>query len=188
MKTLIYDCEIIKCIPPRQGRKDPLLQYCNGWRDFKNMGISLIGCWISWKNQIKIFPKKAFEDFQKLVDVSENIVSFNGLAFDDKLCAANGINIETNYDLLIEAWAAAGLPRVYTPGVTVRGYSLDSLCHYNFGYGKSGNGALAPVLWQNGQKFEVVKYLTDDVLLTRKLWLNRHNLKDPVNDRDLVLA
>lgn len=45
MKILIYDCEIIKCIPIRSEKRDPSLEYCAGWEDYDGMGISLIGAW-----------------------------------------------------------------------------------------------------------------------------------------------
>lgn len=42
-KILIYDCEIIKAI--RDPKKVDLahIEYCNGWDDYENMGISVIG-------------------------------------------------------------------------------------------------------------------------------------------------
>ena len=107
MKTLIYDCEIIRCIPTRNGYHEPGLEYCEGWQDFENMGISLIGAWLSWNNSVVIYPGSAFSKFQKDVDTADLIVGFNSLSFDDKLCQANGIKVKTDYDLLQEVWAAA---------------------------------------------------------------------------------
>jgi hypothetical protein len=46
MKTIVYDCEVLK-IPESKGEKDPSLSYCQGWRDFKNLGLSAICCWVS---------------------------------------------------------------------------------------------------------------------------------------------
>ena len=54
MKILIYDCEIINCIP--QGKRNPNFNYCGGWTDFPNMGISAIGTWRNF-DLIKIFGK-----------------------------------------------------------------------------------------------------------------------------------
>lgn len=187
MKILIYDSEIIKCIPDRNGYKKHGLEYCAGWNDHINMGISLIGAWLSWDNSIRIYPQSAFNKFQQAVDKSDLIVGFNSLSFDDKLCQANGIQIQTNYDLLSEVWAAAGMPRRYTYGVTRAGYKLENLAQANLGRGKSGSGELAPELWQQGKQWEVVRYLTDDILLTKALFHRRSRLIDPTDNSILCL-
>lgn len=179
MKTLIYDCEIIKCIPPKDGNFDPTLQYCGGWRDFDNMGISVIGCWTNWDNQIWIFREGNFQTFQRLVNESDMIVGFNSIAFDDNLCRANGIKIKTDYDLLQEVWWAAGMPRQYVYGITRAGYNLNKLAKANLGKSKSGEGSLAPVDWQQGKYWKVINYCVDDVLITKAIWQKRSRLKDP---------
>lgn len=187
MNYLIYDCEIIKCIPPKEGELDPTLEYCQGWTDFPNMGISLIGAYLSWEDSLKIYPQSAFGEFQKAVDQAELIVGFNSISFDDRLCQANGIAIQTNYDLLSEVWAAAGMPRQFTLGKTRAGYKLDNLAQANLGKGKSGSGELAPVLWQRGNFWAVVDYLKDDVLITKQLFERRSNLIDPTDLSELCL-
>lgn len=187
MKTLIYDCEIICCIPNRDGHRKPVFKYCEGWHDHANMGISLIGAWLSWKDSIRIYPKSAFGAFQKAVDEAELVVGFNSINFDDKLCAANDIQIKTDYDLLQEVWAAANMPRQYTPGVTRPGYKLENLAQANLNRGKSGSGELAPVLWQQGKQWAVAKYLTDDVLITKEIFQRRDRLVDPTNGEALRL-
>lgn len=186
-KILIYDCEIIKCIPSKNGYKKPGFDYCAGWNDHANMGISLIGAWLSWDNSIRIYPQSAFDKFQEAVKQSDLIVGFNSISFDDKLCRANGIDIETDYDLLSEVWAAAGMPRQYTYGVTRPGYRLEDLAQANLGKGKSGSGELAPELWQRGKQSEVVRYLTDDILLTKAIFDRRDNLIDPTDLSSLCL-
>ena len=185
MKTLIYDCEIVKCIP--YGSKNQNLQYCAGWNDYSNMGISLIGAWLSWDNSIRIYPQSAFENFQKAVFEADLIIGFNSLNFDDKLCAAHGIYVETGYDLLAETWAAAGMPRKYTKGLTRAGYKLENLAQASLGRGKTGSGELAPVLWQSGRQWEVVDYLVDDILLTKQLFDRRSLLVDPTDGSILTL-
>ncbi len=179
MKTLIYDCEIINCIPPKDGNFDPDLKYCQGWRDFENMGISVIGCWTSWQDKIWIFRGNNLSSFQKLVNEAELIVGFNSIAFDDNLCKANGISIKTHYDLLQEVWWAAGMPRQYTYKKTRPGYSLNELAKTNLGKEKSGEGSLAPVDWQQGKYWKVIRYCTDNILITKAIWQKRSRLKDP---------
>lgn len=187
MKILIYDCEISNCIPPKDGQLKPNLKYCQGWRDFKGMGISLIGAWLSWESYIRIYPESAFSQFQKAVNEADLIVGFNSLAFDDKLCQAHNINIETDYDLLSETWAAAGMPRQYKYGVTRAGYKLENLAQANLGKGKSGSGEYAPEMWQQGNQWGVVTYLTDDILITKQIFQKRSHLIDPTDGSELCL-
>lgn len=187
MNILIYDCEIIKCIPDKNGLRKSGLEYCKGWDDHVNMGISLIGAWLSWDNSIRIYPSSAFNAFQDAVNHAELIVGFNSISFDDKLCQANGIEISTDYDLLSEVWAAAGMPRQYTYGVTRAGYRLENLAWANLGKGKSGSGELAPELWQRGKEWEVARYLTDDILITKAIFQRRSQLIDPTDKSILCL-
>jgi hypothetical protein len=34
MNLLIFDCEIRKAIPPKEGERIPGIDYCGGWDDF----------------------------------------------------------------------------------------------------------------------------------------------------------
>ena len=106
-KLLIYDCEIAKCIPTQYEPVEPALEYCEGWKDFEGMGISVIGCWTSWDDTTQIFNYLTLDKFQSLIDQSDEIVGFNSIGFDDQLMKAYGVNITTTYDLLQEIWVAA---------------------------------------------------------------------------------
>ena len=48
--------------------------------------------------------------------------------------------------------------------------SLQSLALHNLGEGKSLDGSLAPQLWRQGRRAEVVAYCRRDVDLTRRVW------------------
>lgn len=73
------------------------------------------------------------------------------------------------YDLLRELWAAAGLPPAFD-GKTHGGYGLDATCEKNFGSRKSGNGGLAPVLWQQGKIGKVIDYCLNDIRMTKQIF------------------
>ena len=185
---LIYDCEIIKCIPAPGLEEDSGLQFCNGWNDFENMGILVIACYDYVDNTYRVFLDDNMSEFSDLVHYRRHVVGFNSLAFDDKLCAFNNIKVTTTYDLLAEVRAASGQPRHYVKGETRSGYSLERLAQANLGYGKSGNGKLAPVLWQQGQDGAVIDYCLQDVVITKKLFEMRSHLTDPTNGDLLQLA
>ena len=146
---LIYDCEIIKAI---QGKNEELrqgIEYCQGWRDFENMGISCIGAYDYEEDRYRVFCADNFADFQSLVDGHDVIVGFNSIGFDNKLCAANAILVpdEKSYDILVEVWLAAGLGPLFEYPSHI-GFGLDAICQANFGQKKTGHGAVAPVQWQ----------------------------------------
>lgn len=184
--TLFYDTEIAKLIPDKYGDKDPRYRYCGGWGDFENMGIACIGVYTA-KTGYKVFLENQLDQFQTLVDSCDEIVGFNSLSFDDRLMAANGINVTTTYDLLSETWVAAGMPAQYTYGVTRAGYKLENLAKTNLGRGKSGSGELAPKLWQDGRREEVIKYRLNDVRLLIELYGRRSHIIDPTNGKVLFL-
>lgn len=180
MNILFYDCEIIKCIPSRD-YNDPKYHYCDGWEDFQNMGISVIGAYASWLDSYFTLTQYQLKKFNELVMESDEIVGFNSISFDDNLIRANGMDVETSYDLLCEVRIAAGMPPFFVKGVTRGGYSLGALAEANFGTGKTGSGELAPQLWQDGEYQKVIDYCLNDVKLLVSLYERRKSLKDPTD-------
>lgn len=61
------------------------------------------------------------------------------------------------------------------------GYGLDAVCETNFGMRKTGNGALAPILWQQGKRGQVIDYCLQDVKMER-------TLLDLIRDRGEVVS
>lgn len=160
---LVYDCEIIKAIPSRNEPEQVGISYCNGWRDFANMGISVIGAYDYATDRNRVFCVDNFDEFAALAR-ERTPVAFNGHAFDDQLVRANGIEIEGTYDMLVEVWAGVGLGPQFNFR-THAGYGLDAICEANFGMRKTGNGALAPILWQQGKRGTVIDYCMNDVAM-----------------------
>jgi hypothetical protein len=110
VKFLIYDCEILNCIPSKNKSLRSTFKYCKGWQDFKNMGISVIGAYLSenfsfskglqsFTNPDDLIPYH-FPTFQEVLAENPKIIGFNSRSFDDNLVKANGIKIKTDYDLL----------------------------------------------------------------------------------------
>lgn len=184
-KAVIYDCEIARCIPNKEPSPD--LEYCQGWKDFPGMGISVICAYSSWQERYHIYLEDNLAEFQALINQAEEIIGFNSIAFDDQLCSANGLNVKTTYDLLCHVRVAAGMPPDYVKGKTRGGYSLEQLARVNLGYGKSGKGELAPELWQRGKRGQVIDYCMGDVSILKKLYQQRSRLLDPTNGKILTL-
>lgn len=167
--ALIYDCEIINCIP---GQTEPLpgLQFCEGWEDWGGMGLACIGVYDYLTDRYRVFLEDNFDQFAALVKEREHIIGFNSFLFDDVLCKANKIEVRTTFDVLLHLRKATGQRMLYTHGVTKPGFNLDNLAKLNFGTGKTGHGAQAPALWQTGHIGQVIDYCLADVALTRQLF------------------
>lgn len=193
-KILIYDCEIIKAI--RDPKKVDLahIEYCNGWDDYENMGISVIGVNFISEEGDGIFNHNdtlnralGIKAFQYGLNVTDILVGFNNQSFDDKLLKANGFIIPEhviNYDLLAEIWEGVGLGREFVYP-THAGFGLDAICKANGLGEKSGDGANAAILWQKGKHQEVIDYCENDIRLTRKLFdliQETGEIKDPRED------
>lgn len=171
---LIFDCEIIKAIPPKNDAdRVPGIEYCEGWRDFENMGISVIGAYDYVEDRYRVFEGDNFDEFQDLISHHRwQVCGFNSIGFDALLCQANGLDVTTDvsrhYDILAEIWVGAGLSRQFQYPSHI-GFSLDACCKANFGTKKSGIGAFAPVDWQQKRFGKVVDYCLNDIRLTKQL-------------------
>jgi hypothetical protein len=172
MKNIIvYDIEIIKAIPTKEPRIEGI-EYCSGWQDHTNMGVSVIGAYDFAEDRYRVFTKDNWAEFYHLSCDSRNIMAgFNSIPFDNKVLEGSEIVYiqETQcYDLLREIWRGAGLgERFEYPSHA--GYGLDAVAKANGLGGKTGNGALAPVYWQRGQIGTVIDYCLQDVAITAKL-------------------
>lgn len=174
MKTLIYDCRI----------KNPIVEQSD-WREYEYLQISAIGAWVSWYSKpwrFQCFTEESFDRFQKLADKAEEIVGFNSIEFDDKLCAAQGIQIKTTYDLMREVRRAANQP---TSGYCTPGYNLKNLAKVNLGK-RTTPDIDAPWQYQTGQWGLLQEELLKDVQILQELYAMRDRIADPVFNRKLL--
>ena len=181
---LVYDLEIVKAIPPRVGELEEGIEYCAGWDDHANMGVSVIGAYDFETERTRVFLADNFDEFETLA-AERTVAGFNSVKFDDAVCAAAGLKVRTEYDLLVELWRAVGLGPTFRPA-THGGYGLDATAQANGLPGKTGHGALAPVLWQRGEYGSVIDYCLEDVRLTEQLirWVGeRGSLECPKTGR-----
>lgn len=193
MRALIYDIEILNAIPNRDGSKEDGIEYCAGWHDHANMGIAVIGVYDYEEDRARVFCQDNLSAFLDLCSDRDVLVGFNNIPFDNAVIAAT-LQIppfpeEQCYDLLRELWMAAGLSPTFDHN-THGGYGLDETCKRNFGTKKSGNGALAPVLWQQGKIGTVIDYCLNDIRLTKQLFdrvLQTGMLQSPKNGQELAL-
>jgi hypothetical protein len=191
MNYLVYDLEIIKAIPnPKEARMDGI-DYCGGWTDHEGMGISVIG--YQWNNEEPrhCLSTAGFLDLLIELEYEDYVLcGFNSRGFDDKLLAAHDLEgVETHYDILEEVRVAAGHKRHWGSVPKGWSYKLDAIAKAN-GMAKTGTGELAPIMWQRGQKQEVIDYCLNDVRVTTailELGL-AGELTDPNTGKKLRLA
>lgn len=168
---LIYDVEIKKAIQKKNEQKKEGVEYCGGWDDHANMGISVVCVYDCKTNMVRVFTDSNKDVFWELVDKRDLLIGFNNIGFDNKVlnaCWGKSIPDEKCYDILVEIWAGLGLGSKFNYS-THGGYGLDACCEVNFNISKSGHGALAPIDWQLGKIGDVVDYCLNDVQLTRQL-------------------
>lgn len=170
---LIYDIEIIKAIPPKkESERIPGIEYCSGWDDHKNMGVACIGAYDYHTDKYRMFYKDNFDEFYFLCGKRWPLVGFNNIAFDNRVLDENNllnpVPDQVFYDILVETWAAIGIKPPYS-AETHSGYGLNALCEANFGHVKTGNGAMAPIWFQQGKIGLLTDYCLNDVFLTKQL-------------------
>lgn len=171
-RGLIYDCEIIKRIPPTSGELEPGYEYAAGWGDFENLGISVIATADYMSGAVYCFTaddvRYNWKEFQRFVDLHGDgeIIGYNSINYDDKLCAANGIRVKTTFDLLQKIRFAAYRSYLWEDQPEGFNYTLANICQAN-GERKLGSGADSAKLWQDGKFDEVIKIATHDVTITR---------------------
>lgn len=190
---VFYDLEILRAIPDRSGQRLAGIEYCEGWDDHANMGVSVL-CAYDFANELPlVYCADNLSAFVGLVSRADWLIGFNNRRFDNRVLACNGIEVPDGktLDLLAEIWKAAVLdPDIFEPA-THGGYGLDAVCAANFGSGKTGNGALAPVEWQRGQIGKVISYCLSDVQLTFRLWrkiINTGEIINPKTGKELEIT
>lgn len=185
MKGLVYDCEIIRCIPKPGQPNNPKYEYCGGWDDFPNMGISVIAVVGIESDAMNTFTEDEFGDFAELweeLPVSEQIVGFNSKQFHDKLLVEYGFADKgiTTFDLAQEIRKAAYGNDDWDSQPNIDSYSLAALCGAN-GQHYMPSKAMSAKMWQDGKRDEVISKCVNNVAAIRNLLIKFLNgdLIDP---------
>ncbi len=185
---LLYDAEIKRPPPQKTDEREPDIEYADGWTDYGGMDLTVITAYSYLDHFPRIFLKDNMLDFLKLVAGHEIIAGFNNIAFDNPLVnflLGCDITEEMSYDILVEIRAAADSSK------WAKGYNLDNTASVNLGVGKSGEGAMAPVLWQRGQHGHVIDYGLRDTWLTKGILdmiLEGTPLLDPGSPTDRIFV
>ena len=136
MDAVVYDIEIVKAIPDKAdlGLQLEGVQYCKGWHDYENMGISCICAYDFVEDRYRVFCEGNFHEFFQLVAKRSTLVTFNGVGFDNKVIRFYDKNdqmpIGGHYDILREIWIVNGFNPDKFYWKTHGGLGLDAMCVY----------------------------------------------------------
>ena len=159
---IVYDIEIEKAILGKGETPQEGIEYCKGWHDHVGMGISVVTAYDFFEDRYYVFLQDNLHELEALCS-GRTVIGFNSSRFDDKVCMASGVTVETTYDLRFEILAALNLDQY------ARGLNLDRIAKANLPAGKTGHGAQAPVDWQKGRYGHVINYCLEDTRITKRL-------------------
>ncbi len=182
----VYDIEVIR--GPNEVK--------DGWANPEAMGLAIAVCY-DYHLDRYIFYEQAERGRSRLIQHLDGmyVVSFNGVKFDSKILVGNyrrvieedgflvtrppsGMEKWMNIDLLLlavqgkygldtaeEAYNRLGDRRIHDGSL-----SLDGIAQGTLGKAKTGLGAKAPLLFNQGIFSELYAYCLEDVRLTRQLF------------------
>ncbi len=161
--VVVYDLEIKKKIE----------DCSNGWDSHDEMGIS-VGCAFDYRaSRYRVFMDDNVEELvERLNEPGTLVVAFNHLNFDNKLLRATcktALKPDAelrNYDMMVESKAGAGA----AAGNYHKGFRLDDHLKALGLPMKTGDGASAPIWWQEGKVGKVIDYCMNDVTQERALF------------------
>jgi len=188
MSLLFLDCEIARCIPSHRTADNPetdpdekdrsMYQFCDGWTDFAGMGISCVTTFSTQEARAHVYMRDNLQALIESIRQHDFVVTFNGNGFDIPLLRANDILAHHHIDLASAIWAACGI----AAGEQPRHLGLHALCVANGIDGKTGNGAAAPKLFQDGYLGQLIDYCLGDTIALLRLWRSiqdRNGFYDP---------
>jgi DEAD/DEAH box helicase domain-containing protein len=160
MHYLVVDTEIEKEIPKNEAGK---LDW-NSARTGK-CGLACAVVYDSETDRYHVYDKHSLDQLVFHLRTADMVVSFNGDGFDFPLLEAlykDDLDIFVSYDILQAVWDILGKK--------TKGYKLADIVFRTLGLDKTGDGASAPKLWQEGRVAEVIDYCINDVYITKKLF------------------
>ena len=148
---VVYDIETKDFI------KDP-----SGREGFEALEISVLGAYDYATGEFSIYEEDELDRFAERLAKKPLLVGFNSRRFDTPILQKYvrfDLKKLTQLDILEEIQKALG-HRV----------SLDSVARATLNMGKSGSGAEAIRLWNEGKLDELKRYCLDDVRITRDVF------------------
>lgn len=180
-KIAVFDAEIKKRIE----------ECSRGWQSHDEMGVSVLVIFDYASMRYRVFDDRNAAEAVAILSTYDLVVGFNTVGFDWKLLKAtwpgmfkdlkiNNIpdgavvqadgRISRDFDILYEIWLSLGLdPHNFNPK-THGGYKLDDVAWETIRMRKTANGALAPIMFQEGRYADLVDYCIEDVRIEKTLF------------------
>lgn len=163
---IIFDIEIKRAILNRGQSPVPGIEYCEGWRDFRGMGIACLCTMELGTGLSQVF-------FEEDVDLalrylaSQGTCGWNSERFDLPVlaaaCQVDAPPVNTPHiDLVKEILLAQGKSTL----AVASGWNLADVASATLQRQKITTGADMPTLWQRGQRSAVINHCLTDVSLT----------------------
>lgn len=178
---IIYDLETKKLAKDVPG----------GWSNVYGMGMSSGVTYCSKTDMYMFWDENQRDDLCNYLN-GKLAVGFNSIRFDSKLLLGDNRIIESNgvtkndkyswfnSDIYVEIWRnILAMDRNHYPDLLIsiskqkfekNIFDLHSITQNTIGHTKSGDGAMAPELYQKGEIFKLLQYNLQDVRCTRELF------------------
>ena len=184
MRIITYDLEVAKHIDcKRAGCDCEKLSWGDAGRG--KAGLSSLVLYDTATSRYHIYDDNRTDEMIGHLNEADLLLGFNNIQFDKP-----AIEGHTNQRLIPKQFDILQTIRSANGGKFVKGYRLGDICERTLGLEKSGDGALAPDLFQRGHFAELHDYNLNDVYLTRTLFnfIVEHGFIIGVNGEPLELA
>ncbi len=180
---IVYDCETQILSDDVPG----------GWNNIYGMGMSSAVTYCFTSGMYKFWDHNQRDDLCEYLN-GKIAISYNGIQFDSQLLLGNDRIIESNgvtknnkwswfnADIFVEIWKHV-LNNKYKEypelikQLKIHGkkmgrgvMTLGAISRHTLGLSKSGDGAMAPKLFQDGKIVELFEYNLQDVRVTKQLY------------------
>ena len=163
-KIAVFDAEI----------KKPIEDCSRGWKSHDEMGVSCLVVFDYETMRYRVFDDHNMNECLNILYGHDVVVGFNTVGFDWKLINATYNNNQErrsrDFDILREIWISIGADPDHFRPETHGGYKLDDVARETIGLMKSGDGAKAPRLYQQGKIAELIDYCVQDVKIEKELF------------------
>ncbi len=132
-----------------------------GWKNFKQLEISIACAWDSKTEEMLVFEEK---DMPKLVDLlcSRLVVGYNSNGFDLPIMEKYGLDVGKvdSFDIMLDMQNVSGWKFV----------KLEKVATATLGTGKRAEGTMAVQWWEEGKVDKIIEYCKQDVAVTRDVF------------------
>ena len=129
-----------------------------------DLQISFLGWYNSKDKEIKVTDELGLPEFFEEVKETDLLIGFNSISFDsaviEKYDYTEVVKNAQHFDMMKMAQKELG-HRV----------SLNAIAKASLGLSKTAHGSKAPKLWKEGKHDELIRYLKQDIALTKDIYI-----------------